>query len=69
MQVVAKALARGGEAELVELMARFRSAFVDALQPRFLSPAWQIGHRWALPYMGCFRLSSPSQWDTSIRRK
>lgn len=43
--MVAKALANGGEAELVDLMARFRRAFVDALQPRHLSPAWQIGHR------------------------
>ena len=63
-QVVEAALARGGEAELVALMARFRRAFVDALQPRFLSPSWQIEHRCAcgrapcrLLYAGYYHLS------------
>ena len=44
-QVVTAAVEQGGEEELVALMARFRKSFVDALQPRHLSPAWQIDHR------------------------
>ena len=44
-RVVEKAMQRGGEGELCELMARFRQCFVDALQPKHLSPAWQVDHR------------------------
>jgi hypothetical protein len=46
-RVVDRALQRGGEAELGCLMASFRQCFVNALQPRHLSLAWQIDHRCA----------------------
>ena len=48
IQVVEKALARGGEAELLQLSRRFRERFVDTLQPRFLPTAWHTDHRWAV---------------------
>ncbi|KAK9908142.1 hypothetical protein WJX75_003265 [Coccomyxa subellipsoidea] len=43
-KVVEAVLAKGGEEELCELMARFRQCFVDALHPQHLSPSWQIDH-------------------------
>ena len=46
-RVVKAALKRGGEEELLQLMARFRQCFVDALQPKHLSSSWQINHRYA----------------------
>ena len=46
-KVVEAVLAKGGEEELCELMARFRQCFVDALHPQHLSPSWQIDHRCA----------------------
>ena len=46
-RVVEAALERGGEEELLQLMARFRQCFVDALQPKHLSSSWQINHRYA----------------------
>ena len=44
-RMVEAALQRGGEEELLQLMARFRQCFVDALQPQHLSRSWQINHR------------------------
>ena len=44
-RVVEEAVKRGGEEELLQLMARFRQCFVDALKPRHLSTAWQVNHR------------------------
>ncbi len=43
-QVVDKAMAHGGEVELLRLARRFRACFVEELQPRFLPPAWQVDH-------------------------
>ncbi|KAG2495263.1 hypothetical protein HYH03_006536 [Edaphochlamys debaryana] len=43
-RVVAAALRRGGEGELQELIRRFRAAFVEAVRPRFLPPAWGVDH-------------------------
>lgn len=45
MLVVEKALARGGEAELLQLSRRFRERFIDALHPQFLPNAWQTDHQ------------------------
>lgn len=42
-QVVMRALARGGEDALTELVRAFRQAFMDACQPRHLPPAWSVG--------------------------
>lgn len=56
-KVVEAALERGGEEELCQLTARFRQCFVDALQPKHLSPSWQIDHRRALT-------SSLPEYDT-----
>ena len=46
--MVERALEKGGEEELLRLMAHFRQCFVDALQPKHLSSSWQINHRYAV---------------------
>lgn len=43
-RVVAKAFARGGEAELYTIIRRFREVFVDALQPQHLPNKWNVDH-------------------------
>lgn len=41
-QVVAAAMARGGEQELHQLVKRFRQAFVVACQPKYLPANWAV---------------------------
>lgn len=60
-RVIEEAVRRGGEEELLQLMARFRQCFVDALKPRHLSTAWQVNHKCAQAWQdlcseqfGCF---------------
>lgn len=42
LQVVAAAMARGGEDELHRLVQRFRQIFVVACKPKFLPPNWAV---------------------------
>ncbi|EFJ44335.1 hypothetical protein VOLCADRAFT_106479 [Volvox carteri f. nagariensis] len=42
--VVKLAMQRGGEQELMQLIKRFRTCFVEALQPQYLPPAWGVDH-------------------------
>jgi hypothetical protein len=58
-RVIEEALQRVGEEELMQLMARFRQCFVDALKPRHLSGGWQVYHRCAPGWQDlCSELSS-----------
>ena len=41
-QVVAAAMAQGGEQALHELVRRFRKCFVDALNPKYLPRSWTV---------------------------
>ena len=43
-QVVEAALERGGEAALFDIVRRFRAAFQDSLNPRFLPAGWSVDH-------------------------
>ncbi len=43
-RVVESAMAAGGEEALERLVARFRAAFVEYLQPAHLPPAWNVNH-------------------------
>jgi hypothetical protein len=42
LQVVAAAMARGGEEELHRLVQRFRQVFVVACKPKYLPPNWTV---------------------------
>ena len=52
-RVVAAAKARGGEAELIGLCKRFRTAFVEALRPGFLPEGWDVGHAAVREFGAC----------------
>ncbi|GIL77185.1 hypothetical protein Vretimale_3160 [Volvox reticuliferus] len=43
-RVVKLAMQRGGEEELLQLVKRFRAAFVAAVRPQYLPPAWEVDH-------------------------
>lgn len=43
-QVVKAAQARGGTMELIALGRRFRASFMQAVQPRYLTSAWDVEH-------------------------
>jgi hypothetical protein len=43
-QVVQVALERGGDDALSALCSRFRQAFIDSLNPKYLPPGWKVDH-------------------------
>ncbi|GLI59187.1 hypothetical protein VaNZ11_001019 [Volvox africanus] len=43
-RVVKLAIQKGGEEELLHLVKRFRAAFVEAVRPQYLPPAWGVDH-------------------------